>query len=223
MRFRWRTPQRAPCAGLYTMPDSTALTSCLDAGRSVLGFPGPGDLEAASQVQNALIDLLAALLALTAQLQQLVGQVQRTHDRDLLGRTELSGLPDFAHAPIEIQRRIHQSTALFGRTHDLVFAVEDAHRHQFGVAHPPAPSSAFRRSIMASTRVRASSLRWTSPARSATSASCRSISDCFSRSSSATRDSSVRMLVSMRSSAWLSCSVLMPARSLEIQSNDRAL
>src|SRR5699024_7910021 len=114
-------------------------------------------------------------LLLLAQIQQFVGDVNRGKHGQAVEPGALGGVAQLAHACIQKGRRLEQAVALLGLASEQEFAIGQFDGYRFAHAHaPPAQalsSSDFSRWIMASTRLRACSLRAIRLARSPLSCS----------------------------------------------------
>src|SRR5678816_3747811 len=162
-------------------------------------------LDALAQLANLLTDVCIHCIAATAQLEQLVREVQRGHHRDAVQADDVSTVADLAHLHVQVLGGIEQLGALFGEAGDLVFLLEDPHADPRRALRHALCSIAFRRPIIASTRARTCSFFCRSVARSAIIESCRWRRARFSSWSCAIVPSSSS---SRRSSCFSSCSTV---------------
>src|SRR5690606_24162498 len=125
-------------------------------------------LQGADAGADRLLDVLLA----GAQLEQFVGHVERGDDGDPVQADDLARVADLAHLGLEQLGGRHEIVAFVLRAGDQEFLVQDAHRYRLRYLAHALCSIALRRLIMASTRVRASSLRSMSWARSVVMDSC---------------------------------------------------
>src|SRR5690606_35624893 len=118
--------------------------------------------------------------AVTAQLEQLVRDIERGDDGRALGADDLAARLHLAQLAIEIVRGGEQRVALVFGAGDAKLLAEDGDGHAFGrFLHQPR-SRAFRRSIIDSMRSRAMRVFSSRRVRSACSASCSDLSVVFS-------------------------------------------
>src|SRR5580658_4836687 len=129
-----------------------------------------------AQQLDAMPGLMLEAGVTGAHLDDFVRQVQRCHYRDSVQSDDLAAVADFFHPLVEELSAVDQFAALIGPTGDDVFFFQDSDAERADrlarVAHALC-SIAFRRPIIASTRVRTCSLRLSKEVFSAASVSCR--------------------------------------------------
>src|SRR6185312_7565012 len=174
VRVCWRTPQKTPrliLGACRQMSTADCRRGRLDAAwRSGLGRVAVEHrVQLAAQAGEAVAEPLALAVVLLAQVDELVRHADCREHRQALEAGRLGMGAQLAHLAVEVAGGLEQAVALFRRAGDQEFAIDESQRDRFTAGHgfyQPLLSSDFSRWIIASTRLRACSLRASRPARS---------------------------------------------------------